>query len=206
MNEYGPELVALTRKSDHERIVTSGAWWGTLAVTLAMMWLTTVVPYAVAWLVNSVVTIGVSYAMARWKRAWYGWLAFWGIVAVCALNGLLKAATTLLDAPWSGVTWILAWLLASSWYWLVRAPRRQSPATPQVSHVVHHHVLHAPGGVTGTAIPAAEDPGWVSVPAASREAIPAAAMRAIGPTPSRPAASALRGALSGIRAYARRTH
>src|SRR5208282_1381611 len=116
------------------------------AVTCFMCWLSAKVPYIVAWLFNSAVTIGVSYAMARWKRVWYAWLSFWVIVAVCLTNGILKAATSLLDHPWSGASWIVAWVLVGSWYWLVRIPRLHPPKVPDVTHIVHHHVLHGPDG------------------------------------------------------------
>jgi hypothetical protein len=138
-------------KSDHERVITSGAWLGTAAFTGAMCWVSAHVPYFAAWLVNTAVIMGVSYAMARWKQAWYAWLCFWGLALACALNALLKAATTWLDNPWSNATWALAWLAVGSWYWLVRSPRRQPPAPPQVLHVVHHvvhHVLHHGHGAT----------------------------------------------------------
>lgn len=152
-----------------------GAWCGAMAAAVAMTWLSAKVPYAVAWLVNSAVITGVSYAMARWKRAWYAWLAFWGIVAVCALNGLLKATTALLDSSWSGAAWLLAWAVVGCWYWLVRAPRRQPPEAPGEVHVVHHHVLHPPGWTAAAEeIPAGlrqlgrAGPRMIAAPAAAR--------------------------------------
>ena len=101
-------------------------------------------PYLLAWTVNSSVTIGVSYAMARWKRAWYAWLSFWLIVAVSLANGLLKAATPWLDSPWSGASWVLALVIVWSWYWLVRIPRLQPAAAAVERREVHvfHHVIH----------------------------------------------------------------
>lgn len=154
-------------QSDHDRIVSSGAWAGAFLFTVAMLWVSVKLPFALAWLINSAVVIGTSYLMARWKRAWYAWLCFWIIVGVCAANGLLKAATPWLDHPWSSASWIVAWVVVWSWYWLVRIPRRHPPAPPQVSHVVHHHVVHGvqgvqlPAGVDVTAVPGVVIPGEV---------------------------------------------
>jgi len=133
-------------QSDHERVASSGAWFGALAVSLAMVWVAAKVPYFVAWLLNSSITIGVSYVMARWKRAWYAWLCLWLIVAVSLANGILKAATPLLDNPWSSANWVLSWLIGWSWYWLVRIPRLHPPKLPDVTHIIHHHVIHGPDG------------------------------------------------------------
>ena len=114
--------------SDHDRVVTSGAWAGAMAAAAVLMWADNHMPYACAWLLNTAVVLGTAYGMARWKRAWYAWLCFWALAVICAAEGILKAATTLLDAPWSNATWVFAWLLVGCWYWLVRAPRRQPPA------------------------------------------------------------------------------
>jgi hypothetical protein len=184
-------------RSAHDQVVTSGAWWGTLAFTLAMIWVAAHVPWVVAWLANSAVTAGVSCAMARWKRAWYAWLAFWVIVAVSMLNGLLKAATPLLDSSWSAASWILAWIIVWAWYWLVRIPRRHPPAPGPVTHVVHHHVFHAPGAVQlpGAAPAAGGVPVWTaeSLPgtAVPPAGIPGRARRAIE-SRARPGALAAR--------------
>jgi hypothetical protein len=134
-----------------------------------MIWVAAHVPYVVAWLANSAATAGVSYAMARWKRAWYAWLAFWVIVAVSVLNGLLKAATPWLDSPWSSASWVLAWIIVWAWYW-------HPPAPGQVTHVVHHHVFHVPGAAQ---LPDSV-PGPASMPAWTAESLPGAAVPPAG--------------------------
>ena len=133
------------RKTDHDRVMASGAFWGMFAASLFMAWLAVTVPYIVAWLINSAIMVSVSYAMARYKRTWYARVSFWLIVAVCATNGTLKAFTPLLNNPWSSANWVIAWVVVGSWYWLIRLPRHRA-AEPAVSHVVHHHVLHHPDG------------------------------------------------------------
>jgi hypothetical protein len=137
-----PRSAGADGKSDHGRVVTSGAWLASMAAALLLTWADGRMPYICAWLLNTAAVLGAAYGMARWKRAWYAWLCFWALAAVCALNGLLKAFTPLLDSQWSSATWILAWLIAGCWYWLIRAPRRRRPAVPQEIHVIHHHVLH----------------------------------------------------------------
>lgn len=146
---------------DHGRVVTSGAWFGALIVSGLLAIADLHMPFVLGWLLNSSVILGVSYFMARWKRAWYAWACFYGLVAVCLLNGLLKAATPWLDGSWSAGTQTLAWLLVGCWYWLVRAPRKQLPKAPDVSHVVHHHVIHGPGPTLPPGIDVTQLPGVV---------------------------------------------
>jgi hypothetical protein len=134
------------RKDDHGRIVTSGAWFGTLVVSALLSIADLHMPYILGWLLNTTVILGVSYVMARWKRAWYAWLAFWGLAATCLLCAILKAATPWLDGSWSSGTQAMAWLLVGCWYWLLRAPRKHPPKLADVTHIVHHHVLHHPDG------------------------------------------------------------
>jgi hypothetical protein len=92
------------QKDDHGRVVTSGAWWGTIGFTAVMAWLSSKVPYAVAWTLNTAVVVTVSYAMARWKRAWYAWAAFWGIAGVAAPEpGAARAAQAGLAVTMGGL-------------------------------------------------------------------------------------------------------
>jgi hypothetical protein len=153
-------------KTDHDRVITSGAWWATAAFTALMAWLSVKVPYIVAWTVNTAVVCGVSYGMARYKRAWYAWLSFGAIAAVCAANGILRAATPLLSNHWSAASWVLAWITVWSWYWLIRIPRRHPPGHGD-THIWHHHVFH---GAPGQAVPL---PEWADdVPPAPGMTVP----------------------------------
>lgn len=136
------------RKDDHERIITSGAWFATLAVSSLLAIADAHMIYILGWLLNTTIILGVSYAMAKWKRAWFAWLAFWGLAAICVLCGILKAATPWLNGDWSGGTQAMAWLIVGCWYWLLRAPRLHPPAPPIEQHVWHHHVVHGPDGQT----------------------------------------------------------
>jgi hypothetical protein len=159
-------------KSDHARVVTSGAWLGALLVCAFPGWADAQVPYVCAWLLNSAVILPATYAVARHKRVWYGWACFWVLAAVCAAAGIMRAATSWLDSPWSNAAWVCGWLFAWAFYWLIRAPRRQEPAVQQVVHV-HHHVLHAgvQPGWDGAEVTQVSGTGMHPVTATSRKAI-----------------------------------
>jgi hypothetical protein len=120
-----------------------GASWLAAFVVAALLAIAdTHMPHILGWLLNSSVILGVSYAVARWKRALAAWACFYALAALCALNGILAVFTSWLDGTWSTGTQIMAWLLVGCWYWLLQAPRRHLPEPPQVSHVVHHHLVH----------------------------------------------------------------
>lgn len=107
-----------------------------------LCWADAQMPYSFAWLLNTAAILGVAYAMARHKRAWWAWGCFWVLAAVCATEAILKAATPWLDSPWSNASWVCAWLLVGAWCWLVRIARRRLPAVLREIHVIHHHLLH----------------------------------------------------------------
>lgn len=73
-------------RSDHERVVTSGAWLGALLVCASLGWADQQIPVFCTWLMNTMVIMTVAYAMAAWKQVWYGWLANWGLAACCAAD------------------------------------------------------------------------------------------------------------------------
>ena len=103
----------------------------------------------------------------------------------------MRAATSWLDSPWSNAAWVCAWLLVAAFYWLIRAPRRQDPAGPQVIVHVHHHLLHpaipAQQGWDGAEVTQVTGTGMHPVAAKSRKAIaPAPLARRPRPAP-RPA-------------------
>jgi hypothetical protein len=117
MGEYGYDdkpPAASGSKSDHERVVTSGAWLGAMAVAVFLCWAGAQVPYVCAWLINTAVILPATYAVARHKRVWYGWLCFWVLVVVCAAEGIMRAATSWLDSPWSNAARVCAWLLVAA--------------------------------------------------------------------------------------------
>jgi hypothetical protein len=143
-------------------VILSGAWAGAIAGVAALGWLDTYIPHLAAFLLNWTVVLAVCYAMACWKRAWYAWLAFWGMAAACVLCGILQLAGAM-AAPWSGACWVMACVMVTIWYWLVRIPRLQPAAEPREIHVIHHVIHH------GQALPwqsATEIPG-PDVPAVS---------------------------------------
>jgi hypothetical protein len=128
--------------ADHDRVVASGAWAGAIAVSALLAWADTKIPLLCGWLVNTAVVLSVCWLMAAWKRAWYAWLAFWGMVAICTADGCLDLAGAERGGLASGVVWLVAVIYVTCWYWLVRAPRQAPPEPPQpVQHVIHHHVL-----------------------------------------------------------------
>jgi apolipoprotein N-acyltransferase len=70
MGEYGYDdkpPAASGSKSDHERVVTSGAWLGAMAVAVFLCWAGAQVPYVCAWLINTAVILPATYAVARHK-------------------------------------------------------------------------------------------------------------------------------------------
>ena len=139
--------------SDHDRVVGSGAWAGLFAFALVMCWADArLAPWA-AFLLTWAAVLPVTFAMAVWKRAWYGWAAWWGLVGLCAFTAVADLATGLLARPFGLAADVSAVVFVFLWYWLIRMPRRRPAvaAAGSVSHVVHHHVLH-PGGVPV--------PGW----------------------------------------------
>jgi len=129
-------------KSDHVRVATSGAWWGAIIVSGFMAWADPQMPLFCSWPLNTAVILGACWAMAAWKRAWFAWLAFWGMAACCVADGV-SAALGLERSFSSAMLWLLASAYVTCWYWLVRAPRRHPPEpAQQAMHVIHHHVIH----------------------------------------------------------------
>ncbi len=163
-------------RTDHGRVLDSGAFTGALIVSAFLAWADTKMPLLCAWLVNTAVILGVSWAMAAWKRAWYAWLAFWGMSVICVIDGCLDAVayrgTTAVAAVWP-----VACAYVFIWYWLVRSPRRQPPPPPQVIHVMHHGL---PGQVTAVPVP---------VTAPGRKVITGRVIRAIESPASLPGAA-----------------
>ena len=160
--------------SDHGRVVTSGAWMGALAGTSLLGLADMRIPGWCAFLLNWTICLAVCYFMARWKRAWYAWAAFWGMAAVCLLAGILTLAG-LMHGQLSAASWWVACAMVFVWYWLVRIPRLQ-PAVEAVErrevHVIHHVIHHGP-----------ELPGRTAaeMPAAPARKVIAGSARAIGP-------------------------
>jgi hypothetical protein len=139
-------------KNPHDELVT---WLviAALAIGAAVMWWwDNHLPQAVVGVLNPVVILVPSWLMARWKRAWYAWLAFWVLAGLYAVS-----AVVWLTGGWypgSGLAVAGGVAVLGVFAVLIKMPRRQPPAVPETRHVVHHHVLHGPGR-QATEIPAA---------------------------------------------------
>ena len=177
-DDYGYEPAR--RQTDHDRVVTSGAWTGAILGMALVGWLDMHLPGLLAWALEWAVILGACYAMAAWKRAWYAWAAFWGMAALCPLAGILRLAGAL-DSAWSATAWWLACVMVFLWYWLVRIPRLQ-PAVQAVARTeihVFHHVIHHGAGLPSADV--TQIPGWSapSVTASARPAIQGPARKAL---------------------------
>jgi hypothetical protein len=187
-------------RTDHDRIVTSGAWTGAIVFMLAFGWLDTKMPAWAGFALDWTAILAVCYAMACWKRAWYAWAAFWGMAVTCLLCGALALAGVTSN-QWSAASWVLACVMVSIWYWLIRMPRKHPAVLAALErheiHVFHHIVHHGP-----------QLPGWTAaeittetaapIPAPARKVIAGTAIRAI--EPARKARGALVIAASRIKA------
>jgi hypothetical protein len=184
----------MEHQTDHDRVMTSGGWYGVLIGAAVLGIIDAHLPLMLGWTVNTLVVLGIAYAMAVWKRCWYGWLAFWGLVAMCAIDGGLDLFVQ--SWPYGNPLsiGIQAWaqVFIWIWYWLIRMPRRQTEAPPQVSHVIHHHVIDGLPAHVQTAEQVIEDRApRVIEGSVSRKAIGAApvqpnpAARLVGATWSR---------------------
>jgi hypothetical protein len=174
VDDYGYE-----RKTDHDRVITSGAWLGFGLGVALLGWLDGHIPHLLGFLLNWTAVLAVCYAMAVWKRAWYAWAAFWGMAVLCVTGGIMQLLG-LLTSQWSTGSWVIGCTMVFVWYWLVRIPRLHPPAPLQVSHVIHHHVFHAPGA----ALPAPGD-AVTQLPASQQAAVPGRVLRAINPPKTR---------------------
>ncbi len=132
------------RKTDHERVASSGAWLGFGLGVGLLGWADGHMPHVLGFLLNWSSILAVCYAMATWKRAWYAWIAFYGMAALCVTGGMLQLLGYL-TSQWSTGSWIVGCSMCAVWYWLVRIPRMHPPKLPDVTHIIHHHVFHGPG-------------------------------------------------------------
>lgn len=133
------------QKDDHGRVVTSGAWTGLGLGVAALGILNGHMPHVCGFLLDWAAILAVCYFMARHKRAWYAWAAFWGMAALCVAGGIFQLAG-LMTSQWSEGSWAIGCAMVFVWYWLVRIPRLHPPKLPDVTHIVHHHVMHGPDG------------------------------------------------------------
>jgi hypothetical protein len=191
VSDYDYEAAPAAARTDHDRVVTSGAWIGAIAGISGLGWLDTHIPAWCAFLLNWTVILAVCYGMARWKRAWYAWLALWGMAATCVLCGILQLAGAM-DSQWSAASWWTACLMAFIWYWLIRMPRLHPVAEAIERHEIHvvHHVIHHGQDL----------PGWTAtgIPAGAPRKVVAGKAQAISPArKSLPAR--VKGAIEGAR-------
>jgi hypothetical protein len=163
---------------DHRRTIESGAWIGAMVVAALLGMLDRHLPHLLAFAVNWLVVLAVCYGMALWKRAWYAWLAFWLMAAICPVSGILQLAGVMTTMS-SDAVWMVACAVVFAWYWLVRIPRKQPEAVQdaQATHVIHHHVFHVPGAALPFEVPSGTViPGELAGPAARSIAPPAGLM------------------------------
>jgi hypothetical protein len=160
-DEYGYER---QRRTDHHRVVNSGAWLG-FGLGVGMLgWLNGHMPHVCGFLLDWAAVLAVCYVMAAWKRAWYAWAAFWGMAALCVLGGIFQLLG-LLTSQWSTGSWVVGCGMCFAWYWLVRIPRWHPAPAPRETHIIHHIIHH---GDARQALP-----GWADgVPAWGTQVIP----------------------------------
>ena len=154
LDGYGYDDTPARRESDHDRVIGSGAWTALTVFALLMCWADARLPPWAAFLLTWALVLPVTFGMAAWKRAWYAWAAWWGLVALCAFTAVADLATGLLSRPFGLVSDVSAVVFVFLWYWLIRMPRRQPAVAASVSHVVHHHVLHPAPGWAGAEVEA----------------------------------------------------
>jgi hypothetical protein len=127
------------------------AWWG-LAVWIVVM---DAISYTVpAWIGYFLVWGSILLpcgAVAAYKRLRRGWLLVVGLAVlavVCGFYGLITGSmghvTNLGIAAFMAIVVI--------WHVLVRMPRKLPAPAPQVTHVVHHHVVHGAVGAPETQV------------------------------------------------------
>jgi len=114
-----------------------GSWVGIIVLTVIDLHL----PYLVGWLLNTVVILGVCFAICAYKRSRASWACFWVLAALCALAPVLSLAG-LTSGDWTAADWIIAVIEVTAWYWLLRFPAVRPVAAPAPGHVVVHHVMH----------------------------------------------------------------
>ena len=176
-------MTDIQTQTDHDRVVTSGAGLGAMAGIALMCAADSLIPHWCAFVVNWAVILSACGAITVYKRRWYGWLAFWGLAAICltsAVMALFGVQRSLLGGAVAGI------VITGIYYWLVRMPRLQEePAERREVHVFHHVIHHG------------QEPGWTVTAAAAapaRKVIPGSVLRAI--TAPRKAASLISAARS----------
>jgi hypothetical protein len=173
----------VSSQSDHDRVLSSGAWFGLFAGSLVMCWIEYKMPAWAAYLLTWAVVLPVTWFMARWKDIWYAWITWWGLVALCVAHGFIELLTPWFDGHYLTVgSLIFGQVFVGLWYWMIRIPRKQPAPQPQVAvsrqetHVYHHVIHHGqqvPGWTPQQAIPAATVTAEVLPAGAERKAIEA---------------------------------
>ena len=195
--------------SDHSRVIMSGAWSGAAVGMSAVGWASMHMPHWCGYLMEWAVVLGVCYGLALYKKQWFGWAAFWFMAVLCPLAGILEL-TGVMAGQWSTASWVIACLLDTGYYWLIRMPRKRAAADPvrQEIHVFQHIIHH------GAALPSAEvyavtgTPPQQQVTAPVRRSITAPARAAIetGRKPARAAIETGRKIVAGISVTGKAQH
>ena len=165
----------MTPAEQHDRIVNSTVGWLLAFACIPMWWWDYHFPSWVVAILNPALIIGITWGFSRWKRSAFSRALFWVVLVIYAASFAVQVCTAF--SGWEVASGFFttggAILLTLVWV-LWRLPRLR-PAEPNVSHVVHHHVVHAPGAI----LPPGADvlPGMV--PQVARPAIPARVLRAI---------------------------
>lgn len=129
----------MSAQSDHDRVLSSGAWFGAFVFACLMGWIDAQVPRWAGFLVTWTVIIAVFYAIARYKRAWYAWLSLYATMAlflVCITLNLIGV----LNNNLSFASFVVAGIGLFIYYWLIRMPKLQTVAAKEIHHI--HHVVH----------------------------------------------------------------
>lgn len=189
------------KQSDHERVTTSGAWTGAIAGMLGLMAVDWRVAQWAAFMLNWTVILATCYLIARYKRRWYGWAAFWALTAACLISGILGLVGLMGGKYPSTAALLIGGVTVFIYYWLIRMPRLR-PAVQTAAKVIRHehNVVH----VHHVVIRGQQVPQWTATQvspgaarplpqAPARRVITRAARRARGHLPGAPRARARTG-------------
>lgn len=172
----------MTTSSDNKTAQTLIWWAAWLYATTAasfLLWADSNLPTFGVWAVNRVVILGTAYGLARWKRTRLAWGMFWVLAGFETVGTVVDFFTGFRfdakDSPTGVLASCVGLTVLGLLYVLYKLPRFRPAKAADVSHVVHHHVLHGPGsslppGVDVTQVPVAAQypdavPGVVERPA-----------------------------------------
>jgi hypothetical protein len=136
--------------SDHDRVVSCGAWFALIPIMLILGLIDKQVPQVAGWLLDWAIFLAVTVVIARWKRSPVAYAACAGMVAVSVFSAIYKTTfwsrgMVITQPDWYGGLGIMF-----CWYWLIRSGRKVQAPVPALAiqrseqHVYHHVVHHLP--------------------------------------------------------------